>query len=300
MQTDWSERHERVFYEIRSVLEEERLSKIPITPSLRVDTALKSTGEWEEDDFDNLVCLLESRLGFRGPTEEWGQFCGAGLSGADWEDFAKEHFRFEDLTSFVVDWLDRVRIEPKRVLGKECLPAGAFHALVDVVSEIKPGVKRFGPSMLIKKRLREQELDHVWRRLAWFGETPPPLRRTLVTKTANISIWAFVISLVAVVSGIAMMDFGPTEVVGLLLFVLGLYCVLPSLILAALLSRIDDRLPEGFRTFRDLAVFLGRSAGDPGANPDVGWAAPTATSRAGFARRPTYREPHADARGNHD
>ena len=258
---NWTERHELVFCEIKSVVEEERLSKIPITPSTRIDSVLRIDRELgEEGDFHYLSSSIEWRLGFRIQPDRWTRFCGGGLSDADWEDFAKEHFRFEDLTSFVVNWLDRTRIEPKRVLGKECLPAGAFHALVDMVSEIKPDVKRFGPSTLIRKRLRGKYLERVWQRLAWFGDPPPPLRRTLVTKTADILAWAFIISLVALVGGMAMMHFGPTEVVGLLSFILGFYGVLPSVFLAGLLSRVDDRLPEGFRTFRDLAIFLARFA----------------------------------------
>ncbi|MBL8880918.1 MAG: hypothetical protein JNG88_17530 [Phycisphaerales bacterium] len=160
--------------------------------------------------------------------------------GAEADYLIRYHDRvtWRGLAEFLLSHLGAVSINEAIVLGRRCGPAGAFYAIRDILA--KEGfTKRFAPSSRIRTMLTRSQLAAVWARLRW-------LSRGRLRAIHNP--WG---------------TFGRRMcAAGLIVFFL---CPrFPGVLVAAALIALGvvvgmlsfPTLPDGIRTFRDLAVFI--------------------------------------------
>jgi len=238
-----------------------------LASSDRIDTAIRQIPGWEEVDFADVLDLTAARFGVRLSDEEARAFCGDELAPDEWERFAGKHFTLDALATLIARKLACVRIRPDAAFGKACVPAGCFVAIREIADELFEGHCRFGPSDTISRFFRGRDLELLWPRLRWLScDQIPELRATWLTSLSGVLFGMGVLSgmtfgvlflIFAAVSAFSSPISGPEwsayVIIGWMLCLAIVAVALPG---AWLAHRFDDRVPDGIRTFRDLAMLM--------------------------------------------
>ena len=232
----------------------------------------------DELDFADLAYRLERnvtyhdlsfRVFWRTAKEPYDQFLrrrGRGLDFSEWRARVAPTLTFGAWAEFVAQRNRVEELRPTFVLGRSCRPAGAFRATERVAREVCPRVAPFAPSTRIRAPLRGPRLREFWNRLRWQnGDTLPPLRRTTRNYVADAAL-SPVAHLVLLLIGLLTftgtgatlaLNPGPAFGLGVLAVVLlatGMFA------LDRLWGYLENPLPAGYRTFRDLALGLAASS----------------------------------------
>ncbi len=200
------------------------------------------------EEFDPLDFYLGVRrdFGLQYTTDEVLRCGGEGaeLPKAEWMHRYARCWTWNGLVDFLLARLQSVRVEEAVVLGRRCGPAGAFFALREVAAELDIPAE-FRPSDRITRRIPRESRRAFWNRARW-------LSRDQVDHLEP--------------SWMAIFAFGSLFVLAILL--LGASCTAPPLfvlavacaVAAKLMHPLTQRVPERFRTFRDLSIAVWHGA----------------------------------------
>lgn len=170
---------------------------------------------------------------------------------------AAQRLTLGDLAKFIAERAHGLQIVPEVVLGKPCLPAGAFRAIEEVVRREAPWTPEFAPSMRISAVLRGGEARQVWERLRWLSNNTLPPRRMYWTDRVRdmlfSPVWFVLAPLGAFAFGVWVGSF----------FIFLMTAVLAFVIPASVLRGIEfwlDPIPASHQTFRAVAYYLAKAA----------------------------------------
>ncbi len=243
----------RVLAEVENVLARDVGAPVSFLPADRIDNVLRTVDCWDEIDFADVIECIERRFGFHCADSEWDELLGTSLTPAGWEAHAENNFTFRSLAVFIAERLETVTIEPVSILGSRCAQVGAFRAVEAVARELAPDTRRFAPSTRLRKRFHGERLETLWARIRWItGGRIPELQVTLLTTmtmlTGMIGMLACMVSPLALCTCYEYID-GVWLDIAFGAIPAGIALLLVSLIL----HKLDNRLPIGIATFRDLA-----------------------------------------------
>lgn len=215
---------------------------------------------WEELDLLDLAFELDRYFDFSHISRsEWNR-----CMSRDWEVWFKSHsanadldwFTFGALADFIAGRAHAIQVRPAMVLGRECLPAGAFRTIEEVVQRVAPGMSPFAPSTRLDAALRGQPLRRVWDRLRWLSDNRLPPRRLFITDRIRAALR----SGPGVFVGLAMALIGALAIQSVCVFFvfvpLAFGC--PEILLRSIEYWLNP-IPTSHPTFREVAYSLAES-----------------------------------------
>ncbi|MEX1098141.1 MAG: hypothetical protein WED34_19010 [Planctomycetales bacterium] len=150
-----------------------------IAADVRIDHWMKQRRIWDAFDFVDLVFGVESAFGVSIPQAEWDRFFGCDAAGPEeWEQNVGPPFTFGALADLVLAHSAPQEIRPLRVAGRECLAAGVFRGIEQIVRQLRPDAARFAPSTPLHERLECSELRRLLVRLEWATDACTPRTRS--------------------------------------------------------------------------------------------------------------------------
>lgn len=211
-----------------------------ITPE---STIAETLSGWAYDfDFYMDICFsIEAEFGVRPPEGAWLEFL---KSSQRWESIS-----FQELSEFVAQHVEQIEVRPVEVLGKTCLPAACFAVLEHCAAGCE--VPHVWPSHDIWAEVGATKIEQFWRRARWTFPALPPLRTTWLSKiSSTFNVLAVITGLACLGSCLICNTAGPAAAALLLL------ATVMSAAIAMVIRDINNRLPDGIRTFRDLSLRL--------------------------------------------
>lgn len=220
-------------------------TRLQLTCDMKFADYLQEHGdEWGWIGFDSLdfVFRVEAFFGVGIPR---ASLCGA-------RDEKLLNLTFGMIADFIAERAPYVEIEPIALLGKPCAPVGAFRAIQSVAGLHARNCSNFGPSTPIRDRLRGMQLRFTWDYLRWLSHERLPAMQGWIGNSTWLGyigvtlclLWmgasVFVASVAGALSG-ALFGIGLSVLCGF-----GMVKI----------NRILAKPPEGFQTFRDVAVAM--------------------------------------------
>jgi hypothetical protein len=255
---------------LRIFWREELGCESPFDPDMRIDKQFEAEKDHIDSDrrirgfpkiyYFSLYIMfrgLQRFFGFTSSWEEWKDFFGLSVRNRDeWEKKVAPRLTFRGLADFIRERMEAIPLEPLVLLGSSCLSAGIFRGIEQLVHQIRPKARGFGPSTPIRDCLRGRRLHVLWSRLRWIVEDqiPPPPALTFDTRHLRHSRY------LKLTIGL-LLALWQRDLEGLVLgIVSGLTMThILLLLLGGILEIINSRmnpLPEGIETFGDLARVL--------------------------------------------
>lgn len=222
-----------------------------LRPEMRIDTAMKADGWFDEVDLAEVFYKLEQFFGFTCTQEEWSDWFGLAIANqdmAEWDRVVAPRLTFGALTQFIAARTTVVAsFDPISVFGRPCASAGAFTGLQQLAAAVTHDPTPFAPSARITDTLRGSDLDGFWTRLRWMTEGVLPGLPKFWPAVACLTTCLGVVALiVGVGTALAACD---ALVLGPALAVVGICW---ATVWAC--NRFTRRLPTGIETFRDLSL----------------------------------------------
>lgn len=267
---------------IQDAVNEVTGKRVPIAFDTRMDRYFNGVVGNDDLEYLDLSFKLEDRLGVRLSTDDWTFLGGGNLckSIEDWEAKYAEFFTFGRLAELVVARAKLGGVTPVTILGATSESAGAFRAIERIATSLRADVEPFAPSTRILDRFRGQDLVKLWARLRILSRNRvPPLHKTRLVKVLETiykcgalliaatlilgSVGALLSSILGVANivGVFGLSSGLLGVSGSLLLLL---CAVAWGVLYRLVKLLEPRdviLPNGIKSFRDLAELI---SGDRG------------------------------------
>lgn len=184
-----------------------------------------------------------------------------GILGSD------EEFTLGWLAERIQESLPDVDWSPREICGHTCAKAGAFLALRDIADGVRTLTEPLGPSSQVLDHLQGRRLARFWQQAQLLrGVALPPLvswTERLATICGCACVVVGILSIVFILG--AAFDLGPGYINFVMIWMLGWSLAIPLAIVSFLfLFLLGPRvrgLPNGVRTFRDLATYI---ASEPG------------------------------------
>ncbi|MEK6259640.1 MAG: acyl carrier protein [Planctomycetota bacterium] len=200
------------------------------------------------------VLSIEQQLGIKLAHEEWHAFYRSPLgkiptnpiqTWSEWEREVLPTLTVARLADFVRERYVPVSFEPVSVLGSPpCPAAGYFVGMSELVQQVRPDAKRFGPSTPITQTLPSHSLRLFWRRLS----------RAAGRSLPELSFWLNHLANALLVASAACLAFG--VLVNWAFFAAVWLLCLKGILFGWWLHRRANPLPQGIVTFGDLARHL--------------------------------------------
>lgn len=242
---------EQILFGIREIWSEVVGDATPFEDDESFIEWLKRRRIWDDLDLDDLRHALNHHLGSRIVVEDFVAFLDCGVRpDEDWNDVAAPRLTFACLAEFVAEHVERISFDSVRIAGKDCAPAGAFFGLVKVAASLDNPADDFGPSTVIEERMRYRQLLQFFYRLRWrtLGRSP-----SLRFPLSLIGCSVLLLSFLSLATAIPLWNRSSVQ------SLIALCGGVSGIATGWLLTRIY-RLPEGVRTFGDLARAI---AGSP-------------------------------------
>lgn len=252
---------EQIMAGLREIMFGVTNSRRALDVDTRIDEYMKATDSTELGPLE-LLWGIERCFGLRLRWAEWNEFPGPRITTVEeWETKVGPRYTFGRLADFIGERVEVVALGSISVLGKPCDLAGAFQAIELVAKQVRPRGPAFGPSTPINRVLVGAVLSTFWDRLRWMTEEAiPPLRTTTLTRLRRtccaVGVLASLVLLIWTLTALFRAEWlGALRHFGMVpCFVLGTFA------LCRLMARLDNRLPDGLRTFKDLAAAVAGSA----------------------------------------
>lgn len=215
---------------------------------------------WDDLDLADLIYRIEHCFDFTCPREQWGSLFGVpstGLTADQWEQRFGDPLTFRRLAQFIAEHLPPLpTFEPTTILNDTSTAAGAFLDIQSTLQQMNLTVEPFGPSTRLRDRLSPRQCTQLYERLRWLSANRLPRPRTTFW---TILVCALFLTVPAgfIVYPALTAHFFPTLWLIIPLSMLGIVATFAAVIFLALqITRIDNRLPRGIVTFRDLAELI--------------------------------------------
>lgn len=214
--------------------------------------------------------LIEEEFGFKATPDEWASLWGAGFKKyREWDKQFGERLTFGDVVNFILPRVDSPEIPVEHWFGIACPRAGAFLFIQNRVRKIDPNAQEFGPSTHIETVLDRKAIERLWSELSWRTENYlPRLDEGRLRLSYLWTIDKFVIALVVMMTSNCLFWMNEERYLRFMIdsMVIGLGVIVAMALLLVLLKVLSKRrnpsrkiLPEGIRTFRDLATIIARN-----------------------------------------
>lgn len=230
-----------------------------VSPVEDIPFSIEFWGERIEEEFD-----------FKASPDEWASLWGAGFKKfSEWDKQFGERLTFGDVVDFVLPRVESPEIPVEHWFGIACPRAGAFLFIQDRVRKIDPNAQEFGPSTDIEAVLDRKAIGRLWSDLSWRTENYLP--RLDEGRWRLSYLWTFdkiVIALVVMMTSNCLFRMNEDRYLRFMndSMVIGLGVIMAMALLLVLLKVLSKRrnpsrrvLPEGIRTFRDLATIIARN-----------------------------------------
>lgn len=219
----------------------------------RIDLYLKENGIWDLFDLEDLIYEMEDFFHFTCNLWEWAHLFGFDhsiSSHEEWENLVGQHLTFGVLAQFIAERTPLVSFRPVTVMDRECLPAGVFYGIQDVIKSFTEDSKRFAPSTKIIDVIHGKSLEKFWTQLRRITKYEVP---ELSATWKNAGELGCLVGLLGVPMGILILLLTENSFSFLLI---PFACALIWWAFSSLYKNWVNPLPSGISTFRDLAMLI--------------------------------------------
>lgn len=232
------------------------------TPESNLVEWVESNGEWEFGiNLRYLRKVLQFHFGVEISEVTWREFAGTELPKDVWNEVIRPSMAIRRVAEFIAQQAPRIEFRVANIAGVDCPKAGVFLGLEQIARIVEPEASSIAPSQELGQSLSPRALQRFWVLTRFLTSVPLPRLRN---RTDEIAKWtlagSFVVGIVLSVMAachLSVGGFGPQILCGGLLTTLFVSPYLTVTVQRVIAPNYLP-LPNGIRTFRQLAEFLSK------------------------------------------